>query len=223
MNANTLSKGLLKTIGILIGISLGLYVLYQIKTVLIYLIVASVISLIARPFLLFFEQKLKFPNTLAVLVTMFFFLSFLFGLFLLFIPLINKQSENLSLLNTTDFINSFETILLKSELWLKNYNIDISSQLAKVDWYGNFKTIPNLLNSLLGGLGSFGVGLFSTLFISFFLMKDKSLINDSIAAVFPDKTYLKIAPSFKTIKDLLSILFGHDANQYPIYYLYPCY
>ena len=87
-----ISKGILKAIGTLVAISAFLYFLYKIQTVIVYVVIAGVISLIARPIVRFLQKKLKLPNTIAVVVTIGLFTGFIFGLIRLFIPLITQQS-----------------------------------------------------------------------------------------------------------------------------------
>ena len=99
MTSNSITKGVLKTIAVVVGILLFLLFLYKIKSVLVYIAIASVIALVGRPINLFLKQKLKFPNALAVVSTMALFFLIFMGLISLFIPLVVKQGENLSLLN----------------------------------------------------------------------------------------------------------------------------
>ena len=99
MTSNSITKSVLKTIAIVVGILLLLLFLYKIQSVLIYIAIASVIALVGRPINLFLKQKLKFPNALAVVATMAVFFLIFMGLISLFIPLVVKQGENLSLLN----------------------------------------------------------------------------------------------------------------------------
>ena len=80
MNSKTITSGILKAFGILVGIVLFGLFLYTIQSVLSYIIIAGILSLIARPIILFLGTKLKLPNTIAVIFTMLLMLSFLSGL-----------------------------------------------------------------------------------------------------------------------------------------------
>jgi predicted PurR-regulated permease PerM len=102
MNSKTISNGILRALLIIVGVALLLFFLWKIQSVLVYIIIAGVLSLIARPIIIFLKHKLKFPNTIAVVVTMALFIGFLFGLIRMFIPLISQQGENLSLLNINE-------------------------------------------------------------------------------------------------------------------------
>jgi len=81
------------------------------------------------------------------------------------------------------------------------------SELKNVDFIAQFKEIPNLLNSILGLLGSLSVGLFSVLFISFFFMKDSQLLKERVMTIIPNGTEKRFSKSLETINDLLSRYF----------------
>ena len=209
MNSNTISNGILKAIGIILGIALTLYFLYQIQSVIGYVTIAAVISLIGRPIVLFLERRLKFKNTIAVIVTMLILLGVFIGLVGLFIPLVIKQGQNLSLLDIDLLQENIENLYIEILKYFDLHKIDVeqsfkdSNLLSKV----NFAMIPNFLNSVLSGLGSFSIGLFSVLFISFFFLKDSRLFENGILTFIPANKESRWKNSSTKIKDLLSRYF----------------
>jgi predicted PurR-regulated permease PerM len=71
----------------------------------------------------------------------------------------------------------------------------------------NFSLIPEFLNSLISSLGSFSIGLFSVLFISFFFLKDSKLFENMILTFIPENKESRWKNSSDKIKDLLSRYF----------------
>jgi predicted PurR-regulated permease PerM len=207
MESKQIASGILRALLTIATVSLLLLFLFAIKPVLIYLGIAAVLSLVARPLLGIFRQRLKLPNAIAVLMTMSLFILFLFGLISLFIPLVLKQSENLSLLNSQEFKNDLQNLFQKINSYFSDRNIDIFEQLKRLDLLSNFNDIPNLFNAVLGGIGSVGIGLFSVLFISFFLLKDTRILHNSIFLLIPESKTSRVSKSLETIKDLLSRYF----------------
>jgi predicted PurR-regulated permease PerM len=207
MNSKTITNGILKALGITLGVVLLGYFLYTIKSVLIYIIIAGILSLIARPSIFFLRKKLKVPNTIAVVLTMFLMLGFLTCLILMFIPLIAEQGRSLSLLEVDNLQKNIQEIFNQTTTYFTSQGIDVLSELKNVDFIAQFKEIPNLLNSVLGAVGSLSVGLFSVLFISFFFMKDSQLLKNSVMAVIPNKTEGRFSKSLEIINDLLSRYF----------------
>ena len=207
MNSKTITNGILKALGITLGVILLGYFLYTIKSVIIYIIIAGILSLVARPCILFLIKKLKLPNTIAVVLTMFLMLGFLTCLILMFIPLITEQGKSLSLLEVDKLQKNIQEIFNQTTTYFTSKGIDVLSELRNVDFIAQFKEIPNLLNSVLGAVGSLSIGLFSVLFISFFFMKDSQLLKNSVMAIIPDKTEGRFSKSLEIINDLLSRYF----------------
>ena len=99
MNSTQLARAIVQAILNLSLIAIGVYALYLLQSLLLYIIIGAIISLIGRPLTVVLKKKLKFSNGLSAISTMTFFVILLFGLFSLFIPLVVQQSENLSLLD----------------------------------------------------------------------------------------------------------------------------
>lgn len=210
-NINKESKiiayGILMAIAILAGIAIVLFGLYKISSVIVYISIAAVVSLIARPLIIFLRRKLKFRNSWAVTVTMILFVTIILGIFSLLIPLILKESENLSLLNSQEFKTKMEYLVNQTDVYLKSKNINTLDELKKIDFASFIKQIPNMLNSIIGVFGNLIMGFVSVLFIAYFFMIDSGLLKTNILALIPDHKEEKIVESFEKIKDLLSRYF----------------
>lgn len=209
MKSNSITYGILRAVGILAGIILLLYFLYEIRSVLAYIVIAAVISLIGRPIIRFLRKRLKFKNGLAVGVTMLIIFGILFGIMAMFIPLIAEQGHNLSLLNLDSLQSDLTSLFNQINTYFSDRNIDLFKTLESMDLGSTFSfgAIPNLLNSLLGALGSLSIGLFSVIFITFFLLKDSALLHQGIMTFVKDTNEYRATQSFNKIKDLLSRYF----------------
>ncbi|HZW62275.1 MAG TPA: AI-2E family transporter [Flavobacteriaceae bacterium] len=209
MNANTLTHAILKAVAILTGIVVLLWFLYEIQAVVIYIVIAAVISLIGRPMVLFLRRRLKFSNTVAVITTMFFFAGLLLGLVLLFIPLVIEQGHNLALLDINQLQLNIENLYRETLRYLEVHNINLKNSLKEWDILSmfNFSAIPNFLNALVSGLGSFSIGVASVLFISFFFLKDSKLFENALLTLIPKQKESRWKSSSLKIKDLLSRYF----------------
>ncbi len=207
MTSNTITNGILKAIAVIIGVLVLLYFLYSVQSIIVYLAIAAVISLIGSPIISFLKRKLKFPNTLAVISTMLLFLGILTGLISMFIPLIVKQGENLSLLNIDQLQSNIQNLLNQINDYFLARDIDILNELKHADLFKNVTAIPNLLNSVIGTVGNISIGLFSVIFITFFFMKDTHIMENSIYVMVSDKSENKLKKSLATINNLLSRYF----------------
>lgn len=219
MESKTIANGILKALASIAGVALLLYFLYEIQVVIVYILIAAVLSLIGRPIILFFRRRLKFPNTLAVVITMLFMLLVLTSILLLFIPLINKQSQNLSLLDVEQLEVNIQNILNQFTSYFSIRGIEIVDVIKNIDIFSQFDVVPNLLNSILGTLGSFSVGLFSVLFIAFFFMKDSYLFKNALLTISPTKSESRFSNSIEIIKNLLSRYFIGLLSQITILFI----
>ena len=207
MNAKIISNGILRALAIVVGIGIFLYLLYQIQSVIVYIIIAGILSLITRPMTLFLRTKLRFPNSIAVMTTMIFMLALLAGLIGLFIPLIAEQGDSLSLLQVDSLQKNIQDIFNQINSYFSSKGIDVLSEIKNMDILAQFKEIPNLLNSVVGDVGSISVGLFSVLFISFFFMKDSKILKNGLLLLVPSTTKGRFSDSLETINSLLSRYF----------------
>tara|TARA_Y100000385_G_scaffold47437_1_gene44060 strand:- start:177 stop:1259 length:1083 start_codon:yes stop_codon:yes gene_type:complete len=207
MNSNSLTKEILKTIAVIIGIGLLLLFLYKIQSVLVYIAIASILALIGRPIKLVLKRKFKFPNALAVITTMALFLLIFMGLVSLFVPLLVKQGENLSLLNLEQLEETVQDLLNQSNDFFLSNGINIIEEIKQYDLIESINVIPNFLNTIVGTIGTLSIGLFSVAFITFFLMRDTQIMENSIYVLTDKKSETKLRKSLETIKHLLSRYF----------------
>ena len=209
METKNISQGIIDAILKLGLISLGIFLLIELKVLLVYLVVAAIISLIGRPIVLFLKNKLKFNNLLAASFSLLVLVGILFGIISLFIPLVIQQGENLSLLNVDELQYKLEKLMNEISLFfnLDPTNIAQYSSLKNIINTDNLGAIPEFLNHLLSILGSFTIGLFSVTFISFFLLKDSHILESAILLFVNDKSKVRLQKSFEKDQNLLSRYF----------------
>lgn len=207
--SNSIAYGILKSVGTIVLICLSLYFLYQIQTVIIYLIVAVILAMIANPIVEFLKRRLKFSNTLAVITTLIIFLFLAFSLIMMFVPLITSESINLSLLDTKSIETRFLRLYSDLNQYGQNHHVDITKIVKENEITSklNFSFFTDFFNSIIGAIGSFGIGLISVFFISFFLLKDKINFIEGIKQIIPDKHEEQILNSVEKTRLLLTRYF----------------
>lgn len=209
ITSKIIANGILRALGIIVGVFLLLFFLYKIQNVLIYLFIALIVTMIASPVMNFLKRKLKFPHTISVIVTLVFFIALLAGFVWLFVPLIISQGQNLSLLDTAkleqDVVNLFEQV----KTYFSDHNIDTDKLMKEANLSSmlSFDFIPSFLNGLIGALSGFGIGFASVLFITFFFLKDQKLFTQGIRKILPDTHEEKILSSIRKVNYLLSRYF----------------
>jgi len=213
MTAKTISQGILRAIGIIVAIVVTCYFLYKIQSVLAYLAIAAVVALIGRPVVLFLRRKFKFPNLLAVMLTMLLMVGILVGIIALFVPLISEQGKNLSLLNIEALQLKINALYLEITKYFGGSPATMNELLTESELGKSVLEkldvgfIPNFLNSFLGVLSSASIGLFSILFISFFFLKDSKLFQNGLLMFVPNDKESGTVKSIDKINNLLSRYF----------------
>lgn len=209
MNSKEISLGLVKAVAIILAICLALFFLYKIAVVLIYCVVAIVISLLLNPFVNFLKRRLKFNNIVAVLTALLLTFLVISGVVLLFVPLLLAQGENLSLLDVSSLERNYHLMLEKITLFLNSYNINTKQliQSSKLSSFATFEFIPNFLNSLLSTIGNFSMGFASVLFITFFILKENQSFYYKFKKLLPENQKEKVLHSIHDINRLLSRYF----------------
>jgi predicted PurR-regulated permease PerM len=202
---------------IIVGIiAVAFAVCWYFSTVLIYVILAFVVSLISRP-LARIMGKLRIkgksaPDWLLSILSVTIVIAILLMVILLVIPVITRIINDASLFSNIDRSegNFSDTI--------NNWIIGIFPSLGK-----DFDAIGMLLNylkgllsdfditGLIGSVGSIvidiAIGLFAVVFISFFFVKDENLFSKIVAALVPDRIEASVTESIVDIEHLLSRYF----------------
>lgn len=186
---------------------IGLYqVIVSIKSVLLYILIAAVVSLIGRPIVQLLK-RIKFGNTISSVTAIVILMTTFFGIVSLLLPVIFEQAKNLSLLNVNAFEDTATKLINELSIYLSDYGIDLQSwvdiSLAEVD----YSFLPDAINSVLNGLSGFTIGIFSVIFISFFFLKDSGLLERMVMVFVADKNIKRVEKSILSIKNLLSRYF----------------
>jgi predicted PurR-regulated permease PerM len=192
---------------LIIVLLIGLYqVVVSIQSVLFYLLIAAVVSLIGRPITQLLK-RIKFGNTLSSVTTIAILMIAFFGIVSLLLPVIFEQAKNLSLLNVNAFEATATKLINELSIYLSDYGVDLQSwvdrSLAEVD----YSFLPDAINTVLNGLSGFTIGVFSVIFISFFFLKDSGLLERMVMVFVLDKNVKRVEKSILSIKNLLSRYF----------------
>ncbi len=209
MNEKQFSYGILRALGIIAGILLLLFFLYQIQSVLVYIAIAGVISLIGRPFVIFLRSKFHIPNQIAVIIVLLLVLAVFIGIILLFVPIVIEQSQYLGRIDIEAFQNDINDLnqQINSYLGVEDINILESLEQSELMQSLDINLIPKFLNSVFGILGATLIAIFSIMFIAFFLLKDSKLMLNSILVFANKGEEDKFQRAFNKIKILLSRYF----------------
>ncbi|WP_109300116.1 AI-2E family transporter [Aquimarina sp. AU474] len=209
MNSKTIAYGILRAIALIVGILGLLWFLYKIQSVLVYIAFAAVISLMGRPLVSFLKRKLKFNNTLAVMFTLCITIGLFLSIFTLFVPIVVEQGQLIGEIDVNSIGDDLDRLNQEISDYFNIKKLSLLEVIRKTDLmqFFDLKAVPNAINSFLSGFGAVLIGVFSVLFISFFLLKDSLLLENSMLVFAKKEDENKFMRAFTKIKDLLSRYF----------------
>lgn len=186
------------------------------RSVLVYIIIAFVVSLIGQPLMrLLSKIRIKgksLPKGLLAILCIIIILC-LGALFVTqIVPIVTKIVRDATVMNAQDI--PYNSLLDQLNAWIVSFfpNLDpgfdiVSVLLTKIRDVLNFSNVSSVLGSVASVAISIGIGLFSVVFISFFFIKDEHLFSRIICALVPDKIEQSVTSTISDITHLLSRYF----------------
>ena len=193
------------------------YLVYRFSFIIVWVLVAAVVSFIGQPLSAFLGRlkigKLRLPNAITSIISLLLIMIGFFSLAAIFIPLILKEVNTISSINWDNFKFDFasgidwlnqkahETQLIPEEQDLMDVAVN------KLKSVFSISSVAGVINSILGTAGNFVIGLFSVAFIAFFFIKDEPLFEETILLVVPEKNHKKVREIITESKVLLKRYF----------------
>ncbi len=207
--AKAITLGILRALAVIAGIFILLWFLYEIQALILYIVLALVLSLIGRPVVLFLKRKLKFGNTLASVITLLLIIGIISLLLSIFIPILIEQGKHISQIDFVQVKRDLNELNIQASDYLGVDHFQIVEAIKRTTYVQNFdqEIIPSFIDIFFGNIGGTIVGIFSVLFISFFLLKDENLIARSVLAFAKRGDEEKFIRILIKIKELLSRYF----------------
>ncbi|OFY87194.1 MAG: hypothetical protein A3F72_16985 [Bacteroidetes bacterium RIFCSPLOWO2_12_FULL_35_15] len=203
---------------IAIAIILIALMVWYLKTIVFYIIISIVLSLIGQPLVQLFSKirikNFRLPASLCTILSLFSMLAVIAALFSLFIPLIAEEVRIVNKINPNEVVATFQEPLKSLESILQKYQTgydsgeSIEKYLAeKLSSVLGFNEISTYAQQLVGFMGSIIAAFFSISFITFFFMKDEHLIYNSILLLTPPKHTERVKDIMRDTKYILTRYF----------------
>lgn len=209
---------LAKYILISAGIGIICALLWFFRSVLAYILIAVVVSLIAKPMMnglnkISIKGK-KAPNWLIASLSLILVTGSILAIILLIIPLVSGIVKDVSMTNLEATVKSMATPLADLNIYLREsfpslgsdfrLEIAIAQEMQKLFSVSAFSSI---IGSAASVITDIAIGLFSVIFIAFFFIKDDGLFTNIVCALVPDKHEKTTEKALNDIEHLLSRYF----------------
>ena len=186
------------------------------RNVLIYIVLSFVVSLLSRPLARFVgKARIKgkgIPDWLSAILSILFVVGGFILLITLAIPVVTGIIRDASFFSNLRVFNGTiaETINEWAVGMFPTLGQDFDAINVLMDYLKGTMSdisITSILGSVAATLANLVIGLFSVVFISFFLVKDPKLVAKIAAALVPDRLEASVTDAIRDIDHLLSRYF----------------
>ena len=218
-NTERYTDKLAKAILITLGICLSGFICWYFRNVLIYILIAVVVSLIAQPMMTLLRKISikghRAPDWLTATFTLVVLMTAFLAVITMIFPIVSGIIKGISL-------ESIETAARHIAGPLADLNVFLRSSFPRLgpDYRIEIAVIqelqhlldPSLFSSVIGSaaplITNLGIGIFSVTFISFFFIKDEGLFTSIVTAIVPEKHEKETEKAIDDIGHLLSRYFS---------------
>jgi predicted PurR-regulated permease PerM len=204
----------LRYILIILGLFALGFLVWYFSAIVIYILVAAVLSLIFRPLVVIISRirirRFKLSDGFSAMLVLILIWMLVFGFFRLFVPLIANEANELSEIDSDILVERLEKPIDRIEELYYQYNAGNENTPSLEDFINekvnsvlNLSVVSNLFGSVVGLMGNLLIAVFSISFITFFLLKDKSVITDFIVLLIPEKHENAIRKAMESVRHLL--------------------
>jgi len=209
---NVLTKSIIGFITILI---VGLLFWYF-STILIYILIAGIISLMGKPLMVLLDKirykKLKLPVSVRALITLSIFWVIIIYFFKIMLPIVVYQADQFSQIDMTQIENSIQPQINELGKMIHQENLlkeqKVSEYISKkVNGFLNIANLSSFFSFISSMLGNIFIAVFSITFIVFFFLMDDGMFYRIILFFVPDKYDERFLKVLNEIQQLLSRYF----------------
>ena len=209
---------LAKSILLAAGIAIIAAICWYFRSVLAYILIAVVVSLVAKP-LMRLLQKIqikgrKAPDWVLAALSLIVVLGVILSIVATLVPIVGNIIKDISLANIENAVKGLSVPLHELNEFIRkmapslgeDFKIEVTV-IQEIQKLFNPAIFSTVIGSAASFLTSFGVGLFSVVFIGFFFIKDDGLFTEIVCALVPDKHESNTEKAISDIGHLLSRYF----------------
>lgn len=213
-----LSRYIIYGVAAAIALAAGWYF----RNVIIYVILAAVVSLLGKPVMNLLRhvkiRKKSMPDWLQAVLVIVFILGIFLVIFTQVIPvvvgIVQKIFDNLSASDYSLPVDTYTASVNAVNAWMISHFPQFGPDFRIESAIGSFlrktfdlTSLSSLIEYIASFFVSFGVGIFSVVFISFFFIKDPMLFRKIVGALVPDRIESRVIDAIGDIEHLLSRYF----------------
>ena len=200
------------------GIVLIASIIWFLQSIVAYILIALVFSLIGHPLVEVLNKirigRFRFPKGLSAAITLLLIWAVILGFFTFFIPIIAQQAQEISNIDVNVVTHQLEEPLQKIEKVFDKIPFAGDREVAFHEYFSEqlisliqVSHVSNIFRFIAALFGNIFVAIFAISFIGFFFLKDDTLFTDSLILLVPNKYEHNIRHVLISAKNLLSRYF----------------
>ena len=214
----------------LFGTALLLAVGYYFSDIVMYILVAWVLSMLGRPIKAFYQKRFKIGRfrmgqISSTLLTILTFYAVLVGILLMIVPTIVAQARNLASVDYGALSEQWKASFLDLDIQMHYIGIlqpgeSLATKFQEVlsTWFKP-TLVGDFLGSFISTAGNVVVAFASITFILFFFLKEKKLFTDILGAFVPNEMEAKVFHAVQESSEMLTRYFSGLALQLAVFSL----
>ena len=202
---------------ILGALAIGAVLCYFFGNVLVYILIAFVVSLIGQP-IVHLLRKIKIkgksaPDSVLAVIALVVIFGVLILLIWQIIPVVANIVRDASLMNDQETMDSHSIItqindwIIQTLPWVGEDFDGVGLLMDKLSETFEMSNVTGVLGSVASAVAGLAVGIFAVIFISIFFIKDDKLFGHIIGAMVPDSIEPRVEKTIFDIEKLLSRYF----------------
>jgi predicted PurR-regulated permease PerM len=196
---------------------LVLFLAWYFSNILVYIFIAAILSLFGKPLVRLLDRvkigKFHLPRTFNAFITLAVMYGFIFGIFILIIPMLFSQASFINDLDVktigaslSEPLNNIQSLLMKYNLMDSNDNlVDIASK--KIVSLLSLTSVTNIVETSVDIFGNIFIAVFAIGFITFFFLRQERMLLEIIMLLTPEHYQTEIKHIYFKIIYLLSRYF----------------
>ncbi len=203
-----------KYIAIALGAAFTLFILWYLRSIIFYILVSFVLSLVGRPVVELLDKvkynNLKVPRALSALLGLLMLWGALLLFFRVFLPIIAFQASELADVNTEAVIRNLDEPIQQIEAFMLRLELDAFRDISIPEFFSeklnsvlNIDFFTGIFSSLAKLLGNIFIAAFAITFMTFFFLKDDRLFLEGLLIFVPTQHEQAVRHVISSIKYLL--------------------
>jgi len=199
---------------IIIGVIVLGFILWYFKSIVAYILISLVLSLIGSPIVKFLGKlkigKISLPKGIRALITLVLLWIAFFTFFRILVPLVAKEANEFSKINIQSAVESLDEPIRRVDNFIAKFKLSSDEKISVKDFFTekltsilNISVLSNIFSTIASLLGDIFIAIFAISFMTFFFLKDEKMFIESIILLVPNKHVEAFRHAFSSVQMLL--------------------